>query len=43
MKAKLQEKMKFVESVKTRHQEEVNSYQNFCEYLEPDMLEGKLR
>lgn len=43
LKASMQEKVKFVQEVQTRHKKEVLSFESFCDYLEPKSFNEKLR
>ena len=43
LKRSLHEKSKFVEKIQKRHKEEVETYEEFCDYLEPGSLKDKLK
>ena len=43
MRASLQEKVKFIDQVQFKHKSEVKAYNEYQDYLEPDLLEGKLK
>ena len=43
VKASLQTKVKFVEDIQRRHREEIQTYEEFCDYLEPGSLKDKIK
>ena len=43
VKASLQDKVTFVEGIQRRHGEEVQTYEEFCDYLEPGSLKEKIK
>ena len=43
VKASLQTKVKFVEDIQRRHRDEISTYEEFCDYLEPGSLKDKIK
>lgn len=43
VKSSLQDKVKFVEDIQKRHGEEIQTYEEFCDYLEPGSLKEKIK
>ena len=43
IKSSLHDKTKFVEDIQRRHHEEVQIYEEFCDYLEPGSLKEKIK